>query len=65
MKKIKKDSGIYRVSYEDNKDLDKEGKPKLKFNYYYKKTNKSVSDEDLERIKKLRANRRGFFIKIT
>lgn len=53
MKKIKKDSGIYRVPYEDKKDLDKEGKPKLKFNYYYKKTNKPVSTEDLERIKKL------------
>lgn len=53
MKKIKKDSGIYRIPYEDKKDLDKEGKPKIKFNYYYKKTDKPVSDEDLERIKKL------------
>ena len=53
MKKIKKDSGIYRISYEDKKDLDKEGKPKIKFNYYYKKTNKPITIEDLERIKKL------------
>lgn len=48
-----KEKGIYRIAYEDTKDLDKEGKPKIKFNYFYVKNDKPVSNVDLERIKKL------------
>jgi DNA topoisomerase-1 len=49
----KKKKGIYRESYLDNNDVDKKGKPKLKFKYYYSKTKQLVSNEDLERINKL------------
>ena len=50
--KLKK-KGIYRVKYEYKNDLDKAGKPKIKFNYFYIKDNKPVSDEDQLRINKL------------
>ena len=33
-KQKKKNKGIYRVKYEDKKDLDKKGNPKIKFNYF-------------------------------
>lgn len=49
----KKGRGIYRVKYEDKNDLDKAGNPKVKFNYFYLKDNKPVSDEDQIRINKL------------
>ena len=49
----KKKKGIYRESYLDNNDVDKKGKPKLKFKYYYSKTKQLVSNKDLERINKL------------
>lgn len=45
--------GIYRTRYEDKNDLDKNGKPKIKFNYYYIHNNKPVSKKDQERINKL------------
>jgi len=46
--------GIYRVQYEDKKDLDKNGNPKIKFNYFDLETDKQITNEtDLERIKKL------------
>lgn len=45
--------GIYRKDYLDKNDLDKNEKPKTKFNYYYSLTDKLVSDEDLIRINKL------------
>ena len=51
MKKKKK--GIYRVKYEDKTDLDKKGNPKIKFNYFYIKDNKAVSEEEQIRINKL------------
>ena len=52
-KQKSKKKGIYRVKYEDKNDLDKAGKPKIKFNYFYIKDNKPVSDEDQLRINKL------------
>lgn len=52
-KQKQKKKGIYREKYEDQNDLDKNGKPKIKFKYYYIKNNKSVSDEDQIRINKL------------
>jgi len=45
--------GIYRVAYYDEKDVDKKGNPKLKFNYFYYKNDKPISKEDLERTNKL------------
>ena len=51
-KEKKKKRGIYRVKYEDKNDLDKAGNPKIKFNYFYLKDNKLVSDEDQIRINK-------------
>lgn len=52
-KEKKKKRGIYRVKYEDKNDKDKAGNPKIKFNYFYIKDNKPVSDEDQIRINKL------------
>jgi DNA topoisomerase-1 len=52
-KNKKKKIGIYRESYLDENDVDKKGKPKLKFKYYYAKSKELVSKEDLERIHKL------------
>ena len=52
-KNKKKGLGIYRESYYDQNDVDKKGNPKLKFKYYYNKTKKEVTKEDLERINKL------------
>jgi len=51
MKKKKK--GIYREKYEDKKDLDKNKKPKIKFNYYHISDNKPVSNIEQIRINKL------------
>lgn len=52
-KQKKKKHGIYRVKYEDHNDLDKKGKPKIKFNYFYLKNAKPVTNEDQLRINKL------------
>lgn len=52
-KQKKKKKGIYRIEYKDNKDIDKNNKPKIKFNYYYLHNNLPISEKDLERIKKL------------
>lgn len=49
----RKDKGIYRIKYEDNNDIDKNGKPKIKFHYYYLYNKKPVSKEDQNRIDKL------------
>ena len=49
----KKKKGIYRVKYEDLNDLDKKGKPKIKFNYFYIKDNIPVTDDEQIRINKL------------
>ena len=49
----KKKTGIYRVKYFDNDDLDKKGNPKIKFRYYYANNDQLVSQSDLERINKL------------
>lgn len=46
-------TGIYRIRYTDNKDLDKKGNPKVKFNYFYSKNDKPVSKEDQKRIDSL------------
>jgi DNA topoisomerase-1 len=51
MKKKKK--GIYREQYEDKNDLDKKGKPKIKFRYFHIESKKPVSDEEQIRINKL------------
>ena len=52
-KNKKRGIGIYRDAYYDENDIDKKGNPKLKFKYYYSKTKKEVTKEDLERINKL------------
>lgn len=52
-KQKQKKKGIYRVKYEDKNDLDKKGNPKVKFNYFYYKNDKLVTDEDQIRINKL------------
>jgi len=48
-----KKTGIYRVKYIDDKDLDKKGEPKIKFKYYYANNDKLVSLEDQKRIDSL------------
>lgn len=45
--------GIYRVKFLDKQDLDKKGNPKVKFKYYYLKTDNPVTPEDQVRIDKL------------
>lgn len=52
-KQKKNKKGIYRIKYEDIKDLDKNGNPKIKFQYYYIKNNIEVSNDDILRINKL------------
>ena len=52
-KQKKKNKGIYRVKYEDKKDLDKKGNPKIKFNYFYIVDNRPVTEEEQLRINKL------------
>lgn len=49
----KNKTGIFRVKYIDNNDLDKKGNPKIKFNYFYAKNDKPVSQEDQKRINSL------------
>jgi DNA topoisomerase-1 len=49
----KKKTGIYRVKYLDNNDLDKKDNPKIKFRYYYANNDQPISQSDLERINKL------------
>ena len=46
-------TGIYRIKYKDNNDLNKKGEPKIKYNYFYSDNNKKVSIEDQKRIDSL------------
>ena len=49
----KEKTGIYRIKYNDEKDKDKKGEPKIKFKYYYATNDKLVSLDDQKRIDSL------------